>query len=120
MEITDDGKVCLIDGVKEWVVTPRNTPRPSENDPKVTATISITNADVRVVQRFFWDLTEHSMSTNFDFKHVPDAQNIRRKRIQVNEIDSHLLIVKQTFGFMNKKTRSYITANWCISFPMVS
>ncbi|KAH1482939.1 hypothetical protein KXX06_004934, partial [Aspergillus fumigatus] len=48
--------LALKDHVRDCVVAQRDRPRQSADDPKITATISITNGDLKLVQRFFWDL----------------------------------------------------------------
>lgn len=89
--------VVLREHVRDCVVVQRDRPRQSEDDPKITATISITNADHKLVQRFFWDLNNHSFLGGFTFQSTADMTNVGQRRIQVNEADAHLEIVRRAF-----------------------
>lgn len=89
----------LKDHVQDCVVTERDKPRQSADDPKITATITITNGDVKAVQRFFWDLNHHSFLEGFAFRPGFDFPNTAERKIQLNEVDAHLQIVKRAFSF---------------------
>lgn len=86
--------------MKEVVLKQRTTLRHTLERPTITANISITNASVEVVRRFFWDITSHTWSTPFNFDHEPDLSKLDLKEIRLNEMDSHLLIVKRAFDFL--------------------
>ncbi|KAL2826549.1 hypothetical protein BJY01DRAFT_229673 [Aspergillus pseudoustus] len=99
--LTYGGKfLTLRDHVKECVVAERVRPRQSVDDPKITATITITNGDIKAVQRFFWDLTHHSSFANgFEFRPDSDLSQATDRKIQIYEIDAHFEIVKKAFEF---------------------
>lgn len=94
--------VVLKDHVRDCVVVQRDRPRESADDPKITATISITNADHRLVQRFFWDLNHHSFLGGFAFQPAGDLTSVGQRRIKVNEADAHLEIVKRAFNLFQQ------------------
>ncbi|KAF4170656.1 hypothetical protein CNMCM8694_004505 [Aspergillus lentulus] len=85
------------DHVRDCVVAQRDRPRQSVDDPKITATISITNGDLKLVQRFFWDLNHYSFLGGFAFQPASDQTNAGQRKIQVYEADAHLEAVKRAF-----------------------
>ncbi|KAI9375186.1 hypothetical protein BJX61DRAFT_192231 [Aspergillus egyptiacus] len=93
--------VVLRDYVDEYVVAERVRPRQSVDDPKITATITITNGDIKAVQRFFWDLTNHySFANGFEFRPDSDLSQVTNRKLQVYMIDAHFEIVKRTFDYL--------------------
>ncbi|KAL3409636.1 hypothetical protein V8F44DRAFT_656682 [Aspergillus fumigatus] len=84
--------LALKDHVRDCVVAQRDRPRQSADDPKITATISITNGDLKLVQRFFWDLNHYSFLGGFAFEPTSDQTNVGQRKIQVYEADAHLEI----------------------------
>jgi hypothetical protein len=92
--------IALRDHVEECVVADRVRPRQSVDDPKITATITITNGDIKAVQRFFWDLTHHSSFANgFQFRPDADLSQTANRKIQIYRIDAHFEIVKKAFDY---------------------
>ncbi|KAL5332597.1 hypothetical protein BJX70DRAFT_407212 [Aspergillus crustosus] len=87
----------LTDGGRYLVL--KDHPRQSEDDPKITATINITNGDFKLVQRFFWDLNHHTFQGGFAFDPASGTPNSGKGKIQVYEADAHLAIVKRAFDF---------------------
>ncbi|PLB33556.1 uncharacterized protein BDW47DRAFT_91583 [Aspergillus candidus] len=101
LEISPSGGFLhVVEEMKEVVLKQRTTLRHTLERPTITANISITNASVEVVRRFFWDITSHTWSTPFNFDHEPDLSKLDLKEIRLNEMDSHLLIVKRAFDFL--------------------
>ncbi|KAH1358030.1 hypothetical protein KXX46_002536 [Aspergillus fumigatus] len=94
--------LALKDHVRDCVVAQRDRPRQSADDPKITATISITNGDLKLVQRFFWDLNHYSFLGGFAFEPTSDQTNVGQRKIQVYEADAHLEIVKRTFDILSQ------------------
>ncbi|KAL4924278.1 tetratricopeptide repeat protein [Aspergillus undulatus] len=93
---------CLYprDYVEECVVAERVRPRTTADDPKITATITITNGDVKAVQRFFWDLTHHSSFANgFEFRPGSDISQETKRKLQIYRIDAHFEIMKRAFDY---------------------
>ncbi|KAL2811754.1 hypothetical protein BJX63DRAFT_422150 [Aspergillus granulosus] len=99
--LTYGGKfLALRDYVEECVVAERVRPRQSVDDPKITATITVTNGDIKAVQRFFWDLTHHSSFANgFEFRPDSDLSQVTSRKIQIYKIDAHFEIVKRAFDY---------------------
>lgn len=92
--------VILRDYVEEYVVAERVRPRQSVDDPKISATITITNGDRKTVQRFFWDLTHHSSFANgFEFRPESDLSQVTNRKLQVYMVDAHFEIVKRAFDY---------------------
>ncbi|KAL4745639.1 hypothetical protein BDW72DRAFT_198463 [Aspergillus terricola var. indicus] len=92
--------VMLRDYVEEYVVAERVRPRQSVDDPKISATITITNGDRKTVQRFFWDLTHHSSFANgFEFRPESELSQATNRKLQIYMIDAHFEIVKRAFDY---------------------
>jgi tetratricopeptide (TPR) repeat protein len=89
--------VAFKDHVRDCVVAQRDRPRQSVDDPKITATISITNGDLKLVQRFFWDLNHYSFLGGFAFQPASEQTNAGQRKIQVYKADAHLEAVKRAF-----------------------
>ncbi|KAF3071223.1 hypothetical protein GL218_00866 [Daldinia childiae] len=89
------------DEIADCVVKQRETPRMTDDPPRISATITITNVDRTTVQRFLWDLNTYSTLDKFSFQQGSDNSNSPKGHIQVNEVDSHLHIVKLTFEFLH-------------------
>lgn len=98
--LTSGGRYLgLKEHVRDCVVAQRDRPRQSEDDPKITATISITNGDLKLVQRFFWDLNHYSFLDGFKFHPASDPTTEAQGKIRVYKADAHLEIVKRAFNF---------------------
>ena len=97
-----EGAGILIDSdVQEAVEVVRDSQRMTEDSvPRISATIQITNADMRSVQSFLWRLNEKAVIENFVFDQTTTATNLKGS-IHCNEMDAHLEIVKQTFKLLN-------------------
>ncbi|KAJ5583262.1 hypothetical protein N7535_001882 [Penicillium sp. DV-2018c] len=91
--------LALKEHVEDCVVVQRDRPRKSPDDPKITAMISITNGDLQTVQRFFWDLNQHSFLGGFAFDQMSEQANTVQRKIHVYKADAHLEIVKRAFAF---------------------
>ena len=92
-----DYGVAVDEDTAEVVKFIRSTTRTTEDSaPKISATITITNADMRTVQSFLWSLNEKAMIEKFVFDNSAALTTFKGK-IQVNEFDAHLVIVKQAF-----------------------
>ncbi|KAI1651259.1 uncharacterized protein F4817DRAFT_179945 [Daldinia loculata] len=74
----------------------------TDNPPRISATITITNVNRTTVQRFLWDLNTYSTLEKFSFQQGLGNSNSPKGHIQVNEVDSHLDIVKLTFEFLRE------------------
>ncbi|KAH8696577.1 hypothetical protein BGW36DRAFT_381275 [Talaromyces proteolyticus] len=98
--IYSDDCLALKDYVEEHVVTKRKKPRESVDDPKINATITISNANMKSVQRFLWDLNNHIFSQEFSFQSGSELNESFHGKIQLNRVDAHLAIIKQAFGFL--------------------
>ncbi|KAL3481741.1 hypothetical protein BJX99DRAFT_253268 [Aspergillus californicus] len=94
-----DEYMTLKDYIEDCVVIERDGPRQSPDDPRITATISITNGNVKSVQRFFWDLNHYSFFKEFAFQPGSDLPNTGTRKIQLYKVDAHLEIVKRAFSF---------------------
>ncbi|KAF9888811.1 hypothetical protein FE257_008180 [Aspergillus nanangensis] len=117
--LTQDAYVEPKENVEKCVITERDSPRQS-GDRKISATITITNADVEKVQRFLWDLNQHAHFGGFSFEHDGTGTvETGRKKIRLNEVDAHLDIVKRAFEFLNdneKDDRGKSLGNYLMGF----
>lgn len=87
------------ENVKEIVETDERTPQSVDDIPRITATITITRAEIKTVQNFLWKLTEKGMLDQLRFD--DSAAMIQSKgTIRVNEFDAHLEITKQLFKLL--------------------
>ncbi|KAL4874879.1 hypothetical protein BJY04DRAFT_224575 [Aspergillus karnatakaensis] len=94
--------LALREHVWDSVIAHRDRPRESDDDPKIDVTISITNGDVKAVQRFFWDLNHHSFLDGFAFRQGSGLTTTGTRRIQVYNVDAHFEIVKRAFDFFQR------------------
>jgi DNA replication protein DnaC len=94
--------LTLREFVEGHIITEEYRPRDSPDDPTITATITISNASIKAVQRFFWDLNHHSFTEGFTFKHGSDGNDSFHGKIQLNMIDANYQILKQAFEFFRK------------------
>lgn len=95
-----DKYMTLRDHVEDFVVAKRDKARHSPDEPKITATISITNGNISTVQRFFWALNEYSFVEKFAFQPESDIPNTGTRKIQLYKVDAHFEIVKRAFSFL--------------------
>lgn len=106
----DNGFVSVDDDIKDMVITTQSTRRSGEDTPRISATITITQADIKTVQNFLWNICEKAMIDKFRFDDSAAATSVSKGIIQVNEFDAHLAIVKQTFKLLlnepDEKTKS--------------
>lgn len=94
-----DEYMTLRDHIEDCVVAKRDKARHSPDEPKITATISITNGNISSVQRFFWALNDYSFLERFAFQPEPDIANTGTRKIQLYKVDAHFEIVKRAFNF---------------------
>jgi hypothetical protein len=92
-------RLAIKDFVESHVVANRDKQRESADDPKITATITISNANVKAAQRFFWDLNHHSFLEGFTFKSGSQFYDTIPAKIQVYVVDAHFEIIKRAFDF---------------------
>ena len=92
--------ITIDSDVQDAVEVVRNSKRMAEDSvPRISATIQITNADMRSVQSFLWRLNEKAVIENFVFDQTTTATTLKGS-IHCNEMDAHLSIVKQTFKLL--------------------
>ncbi|KKP01684.1 hypothetical protein THAR02_06230 [Trichoderma harzianum] len=75
-------------------------PRISENAPKISLNLTISNGDITTVQNVLWSLFQKSMVEKFEFELISGPTRSAAREIQVNEYDAHLAIVKQSLRFL--------------------
>lgn len=95
-------RLAIKELVEGHVVTYRDKQRESADDPKITATITISNASVKAVQRFFWDLNHHSFLDGFTFQPGSQFYDTTPAKIQLYVIDAHFEIIKRAFEFFSQ------------------
>jgi hypothetical protein len=97
-------RLAIKDLVESHVVVHRDKQRESSDDPKITATITISNASVKAVQRFFWDLNHHSFLDGFAFQPGSQFYETTPAKIQLYVVDAHFEIIKRAFEFFNEQS----------------
>jgi hypothetical protein len=93
----------LNEGIEECVIKEREVPRLTSAAPKITATITITNADITTTQRFLWDLNRYGMLENFNFRTGTENSDSPKSEIRLNKVDAHLAIVKSALKFLEQE-----------------
>lgn len=96
----DDGWIEVGNEIEKVVTTTANTRIKAEEIPQVTATITITKANLTVAQNFLWNLCEQGVMKNFVFDERAAATTIKGT-IRVNEFDAHLWIIKQSLELLS-------------------
>jgi hypothetical protein len=97
-------QVSVRDGILKAVEKFERAPKvKAEKDaPRITATITITNADVESVQHFLWDLALKGIREKFEF--VASTENaprhLRKPDISVNAVDAYLSQVYYAFKYL--------------------
>lgn len=86
-----------------------------DEDPKLSATISITKADVVTVQSFLWNFTEKAKHDVFGFQQLETKKGIKSS-IGVNKIDAYLAMVLQTFEILknDSKEETHLSASYLL------
>ncbi|KAF7920875.1 uncharacterized protein EAE98_008904 [Botrytis deweyae] len=69
---------------------------------KISMTVSIHRADLYSVQRFFWDLTEKTVTGKFDFS-PSNSDNENKIKINSTQIQAHCHITEQLLKLLNEK-----------------
>ncbi|KAJ5159615.1 uncharacterized protein N7482_006619 [Penicillium canariense] len=104
--VNQDGDVLLMDHVKEHVELAERAEKRASNERTISINITITNADTESIQRFFWDLGRFGAIDQFKFAPSgisADSSGFsptQKKRIGINETDSHLIMLKTTFSLL--------------------
>ncbi|KAH8592092.1 hypothetical protein B0O99DRAFT_689874 [Bisporella sp. PMI_857] len=98
-EINNDGYVIVNEAIEEAIKTSERTRPLGEEEPQISATITITKANIKTVQNFLWTLTERAMINKFEFDESAALINAKGN-IRVNELDSHLIITKQCLALL--------------------
>jgi hypothetical protein len=96
-DVDEDGHVSMKEDIDEMVKTDTSR-RKNDETPRITATITITNAEFKTAHSFLWKLCETAM-TDFTFNDLATHTKIK-DRIGVNAFDAHLSIAKQSFKLL--------------------
>jgi hypothetical protein len=75
-EYESNNRIVISDDTEEIVKTPESTRRIAEDAPKISATITISKADIKTVQNFLWTLTEKAMIDKFSPTRTSRIQSI--------------------------------------------
>lgn len=94
------GNVAILPSIEPLITKERDRPRISENAPKISLNLTISNGDITTVQNFLWSLFQKSMVEKFEFEPISGPTRSAAREIQVNEYDAHLAIVKQSLRFL--------------------
>jgi hypothetical protein len=99
-EVTTDSYgtwVDMKDDLLEMVTNQKSKRRDSSDIKRITATITINNADLVSTQNFLWKLCEMGMG-GFQFN---DKSTKVKDTIGINEFDAHLWIVQQALNILS-------------------
>ena len=91
----EDGLIQVGDEIENAVTTTANTRIKAADIPQITATITITSANMSQAQNFLWDLAEHGAMKKFLFDENA-AKKTSKGTIRVNQFDAHLWILNQS------------------------
>ncbi|KAE9369344.1 hypothetical protein N431DRAFT_380216 [Stipitochalara longipes BDJ] len=86
--------------IENAVTTTANTRIKAADIPQITATITITSANMSQAQNFLWDLAEHGAMKKFLFDENA-AKKTSKGTIRVNQFDAHLWIVNQSLELLS-------------------
>ena len=100
MVVRPDGNVMLEPGIAPIVIAYNQRTTSAADWRTISMEIKITNAEVNQVQRFLWDLAEHTLLKRFDFAATQDSTTSLKPKIGVSDIDSHLAIVNSTIKLL--------------------
>lgn len=95
--------------IRDVVITSADTRAKVEETPRITATITITKANLRVAQNFLWNLCEKGVMDKFEFNESAAATTIK-DTIRVNEFDAHLWMIKQSLKLLSAEPEERTTA----------
>jgi alkyl hydroperoxide reductase subunit AhpC len=101
LSIDNESRVTLNNGMKDLLNTPRTESRTADASPKFKVDISITKADLTSVQSFLWNLIQKTGQDSLRFEEITEQSKLKG-RIQVNESDAHLAILRSTFIFLKE------------------
>lgn len=114
-EVEDDGTVRINWQIEDFLESSKS-PRAStastdvSGTPKITMTISISNAGLDKVQQFLWDLSEKAAFERFPFKASETVQE--KGTLRVNYIDANLVIASACLDLLadepDEKTNSLV------------
>ncbi|PNP55504.1 hypothetical protein THARTR1_04334 [Trichoderma harzianum] len=94
------GNVAILPSIEPLITKERDRPRISEDAPKISLNLTISNGDITTVQNFLWSLFQKSMVEKFEFEPISGPTRSAAREVQVNEYDAHLAIVKQSLRFL--------------------
>ncbi|KAK4085703.1 uncharacterized protein Triagg1_693 [Trichoderma aggressivum f. europaeum] len=94
------GNVAILPSIEPLITKERDRPRISEDAPKISLNLTISNGDITTVQNFLWSFFQKSMVEKFQFEPISGPTRSAAREIQVNEYDAHLAIVKQSLRFL--------------------
>ncbi|PKK47698.1 hypothetical protein CI102_6702 [Trichoderma harzianum] len=83
------GNVAILPSIEPLITKERDRPRISEDAPKISLNLTISNGDITTVQNFLWSLFQKSMVEKFEFEPYLALR-----------YDAHLAIVKQSLRFL--------------------
>lgn len=98
-DIDGDGDVSVNSDLEEVLTSDKPRGLAIEEAPKISATITITNAGMRTVQNFLWTLCEKAMINEFKFDNTT-AAIVSKPSIGVNEFDAHLTILQRSLNVL--------------------
>ncbi|KAI5853659.1 hypothetical protein GGS23DRAFT_601715 [Durotheca rogersii] len=101
---TDRGEaVEIVEGLKALFQDESSRQTTSADDtPRISATITITKADLSSVQSFYWDFMQklNHAATNFD--QLAQRSNVGRSVTKINKLDGYLRILRLTFRILDQ------------------
>lgn len=117
IKILPNGDVKIVDGIAEVITKPRTEKRQIDETPKFTATITISQGDLRSVQSFLWSLTQKFNHDSLGFNQLADQSNVKGN-IRLDHYDAHLGIVRSTMNLLAEppNTRTDAMATYLITF----
>ncbi|KAK5048582.1 hypothetical protein LTR84_005673 [Exophiala bonariae] len=79
------------------------------DNPRISMTLKITNADFETVQRFLWDLGERAVFEKFAFENIQTSLEVQ-KRIYVHEVEACIAIISRCIDLLLAEPDEYSIA----------
>jgi hypothetical protein len=94
------------DGALEYLQKKKHhKTRHSKDQPTISMTININNADQEVVGHFLWDLAQKAIRDRFNFDSASNTSHLRQNTIAVDEFEAHHTIAMCALKYLCEEPR---------------
>ncbi|KAK3170479.1 hypothetical protein Dsin_033155 [Dipteronia sinensis] len=107
--IDEMGYVCIHAQIRDLITTSKRTVQIDDETPQISATITITKADITTVQNFLWKLCGTATIDQFQFANAASVQS-KQAKIQVNQVEALIHVVQQSLALLLRDVDEKSTA----------